>query len=321
MDLYENLLANDPQIGFSATAINRYKRSLSSSSVEKSGNGPSSSEAKLVKKTRHNILAIDENNKVNYENIRGVPGSFHEYDLHGLTENSGNSSSVNANHNNNAKVDTPVGEASPSDKKVITALNEPSDGNARTMCDFESEKKIVAKLSQTKTRSLKSYLSNQNNTMCTNIEHLNEKYSTEEASVPRTDEMDDQNLQSYLNDLQELQKKLLDEYKYWKNKETKMFLKKELLLDANLKVDIFAKPTSLTETLQLEIHEKVNAIMHPSINDSLLVAEDTDNDDNSTDATNKAKTKLSKITKNKKVVPLALDEKKLAKSECTILYK
>ncbi|KAL6941906.1 hypothetical protein ACO0QE_003067 [Hanseniaspora vineae] len=325
MELYEKLLANDPQIRFSVAAINRYKKSLKSFNEEKTGNGSSGSETKTVRKTRQNIMAIDENNKVNYENIRGVPGSFHEYDLHRSTDNSSNGNPSNSNQNN-GRADTPMGDASPVFEKVITASNAFSDGDARTVEDFESEKKTIAKLAQTKTRNLKSYLSSQNNTMGNNIEQLNERYLTEESSVPRTDEMNDQELKLYLSDLNNLQEKLLGEYKYWKNKETKMFLKKELLLDANLKVDIFTKPTPLSETLQLEVHEKVNAVMNPSMDDSLLVAENTGNDDNFAEENSrieisKTGSKPSKITKNKKYVPLVLDEKKLAKSEGTLLYK
>ncbi|KAH3903067.1 uncharacterized protein SCODWIG_03719 [Saccharomycodes ludwigii] len=217
LDEYYKLLKEDPQLQNSLKSIQRYK---------KTSNDPDP--FKRVKKTRHNILTVDENNKINYENIRLVPGSFGEY-----TTNDYNTTLKN-------ETDEP---SSQQEQTNSATTNNNDDSNTL---------KLYNKISSTKIKNYKQQLVGQNDTFLSipvspissdgdNI-NINIQDNTEETQA----------LLHYINDLQKMHTELIDEYRQVKHQQLNWFLKKELMLDANMKLDLYSIRDILTDQLTVD---------------------------------------------------------------------
>ncbi|SCU78199.1 LAFA_0A05446g1_1 [Lachancea sp. 'fantastica'] len=183
MKEYKSLVESDAQLRYAWNAIKRYK-----------SNEPI--DAEDDRKTRHkrNIIAVDDNLKINYEMVKTAPGTFIE-------------SSLSASKN-------------------------------------KASKEKAWKVAKTKTNYYKKRLSNMNE------QFLAEQFDSNgpngsptnptESSVSSSDVDSAYSLEQQTEWLSGLHRDLIQEYSLLVAEEKKWFLKKEILLDANVKLDLYA---------------------------------------------------------------------------------
>ncbi|SCU77999.1 LAME_0A02938g1_1 [Lachancea meyersii CBS 8951] len=205
---FQNLVEKDAQIRYAFNAIRRYK-----------SNEPSDADDEKKSRHKRNIIAVDDNLKINYEMVKTAPGTFIE-------------SSLSASKN-----------------KV--------------------SKEKAWKVAKTKTNYYKKRLSNMNEQFVAELEASgtnsasnapNESLETSSASSVIDLASQEQQTQW----LCELQKTLIEEYRALLQEEKKWFLKKEVLLDANVKLDLYATRDGGRDTeLQLSTGEATEMCSFP----------------------------------------------------------
>lgn len=184
MDEYYKLLETDSQLNFARSAIQRYSAMASSEQEED-------------KKTGHkrNIIAVDDNLRINYEMVKTSPGNFLE--------------SVPASTTSAAK--------------------------------NKAKKDQATKIGKLKTQYYKARLYDlnekfsQKNGVSASQELLQDKLQREYENFDETPSLEQQ-----CEWLTEIHERLVSQYKQSLQEEKKWFLKKELLLDANIKLDLFS---------------------------------------------------------------------------------
>lgn len=192
---YAKLLETDAQVKYALNAIRRYKNS-------------DSIDVDDDRKSRHkrNIIAVDDNLKINYEMVKTTPGTFIE-------------TSVAASKN-------------------------------------KALKEKAGKVSKMKTNYYKKRLYNMNEQFLSEQGTLdvatsnNELVSSENAGPP-TSPQDEPPIQQQIEWLTEIHRDLLQQYRTLLQEEKKWFLKKEVMLDANTKLDLFTTHDDDNNTFHL----------------------------------------------------------------------
>ncbi|CEP63504.1 Ies3p LALA0_S08e03972g [Lachancea lanzarotensis] len=204
---FKSLVENDAQVKYAWNAIKRYK-----------SNEPI--DAEDDRKTRHkrNIIAVDDNLKINYEMVKTAPGTFIE-------------SSLSASKDKNSKEQAWKVAKTKTNyyKKRLSNMNE----------QFLAEQ----------------FDANANANANANGSAISINGSTNNADSgvsPNLDVETASSLAQHTEWLCESHRDLLQEYSALVAEEKKWFLKKEIILDANVKLDLYATRDEENQGIELQ---------------------------------------------------------------------
>ncbi|SMN18548.1 similar to Saccharomyces cerevisiae YLR052W IES3 Subunit of the INO80 chromatin remodeling complex [Maudiozyma saulgeensis] len=226
-DKYTTLYNNDKQLKFARNAIKSYKIDKTINSIK---NDLHYYKDKSHKRTHNNnikrhILNIDNTSRINYEMIKNIPGNIPV----------NNTITTKLNSDNDEENDNEVDEGDDNDE-IINSKKRTLD-----LIDIDIVKTKIFK----------------NNLFEMNDSFINKLPKIEIESNETKKDSFNLSLSDQIDSLYQLQNNLLKQYNFLQNLEKKWFALREIILDANIELDLFSEQDVKSLPIEVENNNKV----------------------------------------------------------------